>query len=305
LGGPVRDEVEFSSYLFFRYAADDPRVLDDPRLVDERGRGERALDPWGEVRTPEAMADMAAKWHDRWGFVHHKLKAGVLPPEVEVDALRAINERFGGRHPLRIDPNGRWTIETAVRIGREIRDLPLEYYEDPVRGQEAMAEVRRRTGLKMSTNSCVTSFEDVADAVMNRCVDIVLCDHHYWGGIPVCQGLGTLADAVGWSLSQHSNNHAGVTMAAMIHVGALIPQLTHPSDTHYPWLPDGADVIAGPNLSIRNGRMAVPTGAGVGVELDRDKVARAHQVYVKCGMRGRDDAETMRRFEPGWERTAF
>ena len=116
LGGPVRDEVEFSSYLFFRYAADHPRVLDDPHLVDDRGRGDHALDPWGEVRTPEAMAELAWQWHQKWGFTHHKLKAGVLPPDVELAALRAINDRFGGKHQLRIDPNGRWTVETAVRI---------------------------------------------------------------------------------------------------------------------------------------------------------------------------------------------
>ncbi len=305
LGGPVRDEVEFSSYLFFRYAADHPRVLDDSRLVDDRGRGDRALDVWGEVRTPEAMAEMAWQWHQKWGFTHHKLKAGVLPPDVELAALRAINERFGGKHQLRIDPNGRWTVETAVRIGKALRDLPLEYYEDPVDDQKPMADVRRQTGLPMSTNSCVTSFDHVPDAIVNKPIDVVLCDHHYWGGIPACLSLGTIAESIGWSLSQHSNNHAGVTMAAMIHIGALIPQLTHPSDTHYPWLPEGADVIAGPNLAIRNGRMAVPTAPGVGVELDHDKLTRAHETYIKCGMRGRDDAATMRRFEPGWDRRAY
>lgn len=59
LGGPVREEVEFAAYLFYRYAADDPRVLADSRLVDDRGKGEKALDPWGEVRTPKSMAEMA------------------------------------------------------------------------------------------------------------------------------------------------------------------------------------------------------------------------------------------------------
>ena len=56
LGGPVRDPVEFAAYLFYRYAADNPIVLADPHLVDKRGKGDRALDTWGKVRTPEAMA---------------------------------------------------------------------------------------------------------------------------------------------------------------------------------------------------------------------------------------------------------
>ena len=81
VGGPVRDSVEFAAYLFYRYAADHPVILSDPRLVDSRGRGERALDSWGEVRTPDAMAAMAAKFRDQWGFRVFKLKGGVLDPD--------------------------------------------------------------------------------------------------------------------------------------------------------------------------------------------------------------------------------
>lgn len=305
LGGPVRKRTEFASYLFFRYAPDHPKLLADSRVVDSRGRGDRALDDWGEVRTPETMAEMAWKFHKRWGFRKHKLKAGVLPPDVELEALQAIDAKFEGEHPLRIDPNGRWKLETALRIGKRLKDLPLEYYEDPVPGQEAMAEVREKTGLKMSTNSCVTSFDHIPGAIRTRPIDIVLCDHHYWGGIPACQALGRIADTLGWSLSQHSNNHAGISMAAMVHVGALIPQLTYASDTHYPWLVEGADIIEGPNIKIENGEIAVPTRPGVGVRIDRDKLARARETYEKCGMRRRNDSYTMQMVEPGWERTLY
>lgn len=305
LGGPVRENVEFASYLFFRYASDHPAVLSDPRLVDDRGKGDKALDPWGEVRTPEAMAELAWRFHQKWGFRVHKLKAGVLPPDVEVEALQAISSRFRGRHRLRIDPNGRWTVPTAVRIGKKLQDLPLEYYEDPVSGQEAMARVRRETGLTMSTNSCVTRFDHIPRAVKTEPIDVVLGDHHGWGGITAFQSLGTMTRPLGWGLSQHSNNHAGVTMAAMIQVGAVTPELTLASDTHYIWLVEGADIIEGPNLPIKDGHMAVPTGPGLGVTLDRDKLAKAHETYQKCGMRDRDDASTMQRFEPGWKRKLF
>jgi glucarate dehydratase len=305
LGGPLREEVEFAAYLFYRYAADDARLLRDPRIADARGRGERALDDWGEVRTAEAMAAMAERFKARWGFRCFKLKGGVLAPDAELATMHAMNERFSAKHPLRIDPNARWTVATALRVAAGLKGLPLEYYEDPVEGQEGMAEVRRRTGLPLSTNMCVTRFEHVAPAQRLGAIDVVLADHHYWGGIPACQELGRVCEALGWKMSQHSNNHAGVTMAAMIAVAAVSPQLTLPSDTHYPWLVAGADVIEGRNLEIRDGRMAVPKGAGLGVSLDRDKLARAHETYTKCGMRGRDDAFTMRLVEPGWKRELF
>jgi glucarate dehydratase len=179
----------------------------------------------------------------------------------------------------------------------------MEYYEDPVRGMAAMAEVRRATELPMSTNMCVTRFEHIKEAIKVQPIDVVLCDLHYWGGIPACQELGRICDTIGWRMSQHSNNHAGVSMAAMIHVGAVCRQLTVASDTHYPHLIDSADIIQGGKLPIRNGRMRVPDGPGVGVNLDMDKVNRAAEVYRKCGMRERNDADTMRMVEPGFDRS--
>ena len=305
LGGPIQESVEFASYLFFRFASDHPQLINDTRIVDTRGRGDAALDQWGEVRTPEAMAKLALAFHQRFGFTCHKLKAGVLPPDVELAALQAINEQFESRHRLRIDPNGRWTPATARRIAKQLQQLPLEYYEDPVQGQQAMSDIRKATGLTMSTNMCVTRFEHIPQAISTQPVDVVLCDHHGWGGISGCQALGRLAPSLGWKLSQHSNNHCGVTMAAMVHVGSVVPELTLASDTHYPWLIDGADIIQGPNIAIQNGRITIPQGPGLGVELDRDKLARAHEVYQKSGMRDRDDTGTMRRIDPNWTRTLF
>lgn len=300
LGGPVRERVEFAAYLFYRYAADHPVVLADRRIVDDRGQGDRALDDWGEVRSPGAMADMATRFRAQWGFRVFKLKAGVLDPDIERETLVALNSRFHGQCPLRIDPNGRWKPETAVRIGRRLHDLNLEYYEDPVRGQAAMAEVRQATGLSMSTNMCVTRFSHVPQALRLQPIDVLLCDHHYWGGLTACQALGPICDLAHWKMSQHSNSHAGIAMAAMIHVGAVVPELTLASDTHYPWLVEHADIIEGPKLPIRDGHMDVPALPGVGVKLDRDKLARAHEVYRKSGMRERDDGSLMRKIEPGW-----
>ncbi len=300
IGGPVRDPVEFAAYLFYRYAADHPTILADPHLADARGRGDKAIDSWGEVRSPQAMADMAKKFRDRWGFRVFKLKGGVLSPELERDTLNAMNATLGKNCPLRIDPNGRWRLETAARIGKTLTHLPLEYYEDPVLGQAGMADIRKATGLKMSTNMCVTRFDHLPEAFRLKPIDVLLTDLHYWGGFAGNLALGPIADAAGWVLSQHSNNHAGITMAAMIHLASALPQLTSASDTHYPWLPDDADIIEGPKIPIKNGKMSVPSGPGLGVRLDRDKLALGLERYNKSGVRGRDDASLMRRLEPGW-----
>lgn len=305
LGGPVRESVEFAAYLFYRFAADHPVLLKDPRIVDGRGKGDQALDQWGEVTTPESMTEMAKRFREKWGFRVLKLKAGVFAPDLELETMRMMNSEFDGKCPLRIDPNARWTSPTAVAAAPILEKVNLEYYEDPVQGQDAMAAVRRRTGFTMSTNMCVTRFHHIADAVRKEPIDVVLGDHHGWGGIPAFIELGRICEVFGWGLSQHSNNHAGITMAAMIHAGATAPQLNYASDTHYVWLVEGADIIQGPNLKIENGFMKVPPGPGLGVELDRDKLAAAHETYVKCGMTDRDDGATMRMVQPNWDRTLY
>ena len=307
LGGPIREDVEFAAYMFYRYAADDPRALDDPRLADDRGRGDRSLDDWGEVRSAEAMTELAARFRDKWGFRVLKLKAGVLEPQEELKTLEMWYERFGDDVPLRIDPNGRWTTSTAISAGRQIRsaDVPLEYYEDPVSGQSRMADVRVQTGLSTATNSCVSRWEHVKPAVRTEPIDVVLGDLYWYGGFGGLQALSTAARQLGWGVGYHSNNHSGICMAAMIHAGASIPELDYAMDTHYVWLPEGADLIEGNNLPIRGGRMQIPVGPGLGVRLDRDKLARAHETYLKSGMRNRVDSETMKRFEPGWKRQLF
>jgi glucarate dehydratase len=305
LGGPVREEVEFAAYLFYRYAADDPRVLSDTRLVDSRGKGDKALDPWGEVRTAESMTEMAAGWRKKFGFRVMKLKAGVLEPAEELRTMEMMAERFGPLAPLRIDPNGRWTVPTAISAAGTLEDLNLEYYEDPVAGQIAMADVRTQTGLKLATNSCVSRWRHVRPAVRTQPIDILLGDIYWFGGLTGLLALGQAAESLGWGLSYHSNNHAGITMAAMIHALASTPQFGYAGDTHYVWLPDGADLIEGPNLPIKDGKMSIPKSPGLGVRLDQDKLARAHEAYRKSGMKDRDDASTMRVFEPGWKRALF
>jgi glucarate dehydratase len=104
-----------------------------------------------------------------------------------------------------------------------------------VQGQAAMAEVRRATGLKMSTNMCVTQFAHIPEALRLHPIDVLLCDHHYFGGFAGCQALGPIGRAAGWSLSQHSNSHAvstrGLPIRFLMYI--LLPFLAEIS-TEYP-----------------------------------------------------------------------
>ncbi|UXN72347.1 glucarate dehydratase [Devosia sp. A8/3-2] len=216
LGGAVRDRVSFSAYLFFKFA----------------GHLGQSPDEWGEVLTPDQMVEQARRFVSLHGFKSLKLKGGVLHPDLEIETMLKLREAFPD-HPLRIDPNGGWTVETAKYVARKLEGV-LEYLEDPVIGMDAMAEVAAVTSIPLATNMIVLEFDQIAEAYRKRAVKIVLSDHHYWGGMRATTHLGTLCQTLDLGVSMHSNSHLRITTAAMTHVAAATPNLGYDCDTHYP-----------------------------------------------------------------------
>jgi glucarate dehydratase len=294
LGGKMRDRVPFSAYLFYKYegAGGTLGFNTDPAATGwSLARQKSALNPSEIVAQAQAMC--AA-----FGFQSIKLKGGVFEPRQEVDAIIALRDAFGPNVPLRIDPNALWEVETAIRYGKEMEPI-LEYLEDPVRGQENMATVRKALKTPLATNMCTTSFEDILTSISIGSEDIILSDHHFWGGLRSSMNLAGLCKTFSRGLSMHSNSHVGISLAAMVHLGAALPTMPYALDTHYPWQSD--EVIQGGRLKFEEGSVAVPTEPGLGVELDRVALARLHQNYIACGLTKRNDEIEMQKVEPGWK----
>ena len=285
LGGAVRDVVQFSGYLFYKWS----------------GHPGRDDDSWGPALDPAGIVRQARKMVDEYGFSALKLKGGVFAPEQEIDAILALRAAFPDI-PLRLDPNGAWNVETAIKVGAAL-DGVLEYLEDPTPGIPGMAEVRRNVSMPLATNMCVVSFGDVAPAVAAGAVDVILSDHHFWGGLRRSQSLAGITETFGLGLSMHSNSHLGISLAAMVHLAAATPNLDYACDTHWPWKDPGEDVIEAGTLVFRNGAVAVPTAPGLGIELDRDALARLHEQYLASGMLNRDDTGYMQSLHPDYELT--
>jgi glucarate dehydratase len=293
LGGVAREQVPFAAYLFYKQEGAGGAL---GFATDTEATG------WSAARQREALspADIVAQAQGmvkEFGFHSIKLKGGVLPPDAEVDSVLALREAFGPDVPLRLDPNAVWKHETALAAGKRMLGV-LEYYEDPVRGQEAMARLRRELDMPLATNMCTTSFEAIPESIRLGSEDIILADHHFWGGLRATVELARICRTFGRGLSMHSNSHLGISLAAMMHLGAAIPNLTYAIDTHYPW--QSEEVVQGGRFQFEDGYLTVSREPGLGVALDRKALAQLHENYRQAGLTQRDDQTEMQKIQPGW-----
>jgi glucarate dehydratase len=297
--GQQREAVQMLGYLFY---VGDKSKTNLPYVTDLS-----EPDDWKRLRhevamTPEAIVRLAEAAQQRYGFQDFKLKGGVLRGEEEIEAVRALHERFPEAR-ITLDPNGGWLLKDAIRLMKDMHGV-LAYAEDPCgaeegfSGREIMAEFRRATGLPTATNMVATDWRQMAHSLALQSVDIPLADPHFWtmaGSVRVAQ---TCRD---WGLTwgSHSNNHFDISLAMFTHVGAAAPGKVTAMDTHWIWQ-DGQRLTKAP-LQIVQGFVQVPKKPGLGIEIDMAEVEKAHALYLQHGLGARDDAVAMQFLIPGWK----
>jgi glucarate dehydratase len=260
LGGALKQEIPFISYLFYRY---------------EGKGGIPAID----------SAETMLKYHERlekkYGkFSGAKIKGGVFRPEEEMKAVKLFRETQGDDFALRFDPNGFWSVETSIRILKQMEQYNLEFVEDPTLYIEGMARVRKEVSIPFSTNMCVIWFNQIMPAVRLGAIDMIQEDLHYWGGLQLNRKLVSIAEALQLGLAIHSDRELGISTAAVLHFVSSQPWLTHAVDSHYHHQED--DIITEP-FTYRDGKIKVPDGPGLGVEIDRKKLDKYAKMYKEQG----------------------
>ena len=260
LGGALRETVPFASYLFYRLPN------------DQSGKG-------GET-TPDEIVAHAKALTRAHGFKSHKLKGGVFHPDHDVEVMHALAGAFP-KDGLRLDPNAAWSVEQAIRVGKAIEPLNNDYFEDPTWGLEGMRRVRQFVRIPTATNTVVVNFEQLAQSIRHDLVDVVLLDTTFWGGLRQAHKAGTVLETFQYGASVHSSGELGIQLASMLHLGAALPNLSFAADAHYHHLTD--DIIVGGPMKYVDGAIALPTGPGLGVELDRDKLAQYAAYFKEVG----------------------
>ena len=297
--GQQRPAVKMLGYLFY--------VGDRKRTNLPYRSAPLANNDWFRLRDEEALTSaaivrLAEAAHERYGFEDFKLKGGVLEGEKEIAAATALARRFPDAR-VTIDPNGAWSLEEAIRLCRDLRNI-LAYAEDPCgaekgySGREIMAEFRRKTGLPTATNMIATDWREMGHAIQLQAIDIPLADPHFWtmqGSVRVAQ----LCRDWGLTWGSHSNNHFDISLAMFTHVAAAAPGQITAIDTHWIWQ-DGQRLTQDP-LKIVKGSVAVPQRPGLGIEVDMAQIDAAHRRYKSMGLGARDDSIAMQFLIPQWK----
>ena len=298
--GQVRDRVRFLCYLF--YVAD--RTKTDLPYI----HGDDDSDAWGRIRREpaldaDAIVEQAKAAYERYGFKDFKLKGGVFEGAKEIEAIKALKREFPNSR-MDLDPNGAWSLEEAVSLCKDMTGI-LSYCEDPCGAEgrfsarEVMAEFHRRTGLATATNMCDTDWREMKNAVRLDSVTIPLADPHFWT-MTGCVRVAQLCHDFDLTWGVHSNNHFDISLAMVAQAAAAVPGDYNACDTHWIWQ-DGQHLTKNPP-KIEGGEVAVPRDVpGLGVEVDREAVLRAHQLYKDNDCGTRDDSIGMQYLIPGWK----
>ena len=298
--GQVRDSVRFLGYLFY---VGDRNKTDLPYIHDDDDS-----DAWGRIRrdealTPEAIVELAKAAYERYGFKDWKLKGGVFSCPEELEAIRALKKEFPNAR-IDLDPNGAWSLAEAVENCKDMVGI-LTYCEDPCGAEgrfsarETMAEFHRLTGLPTATNMVATDWREMKAAIRLDSVSIPLADPHFW----TMQGAARVAQLchdmdLTWGV--HSNNHFDISLAMVAHCAAAAPGFYNACDTHWIWQ-DGQFLTKNPP-KIEGGEIAVPYDVpGLGIEIDREALMKAHQLYLDNDLGTRNDAIAMQYLIPGWK----
>lgn len=259
------ERVPVAAYSFFR-------------MADAAGQG---------AVTPDNLVEATAAQAAAGGFDTVKLKLGVYPPDVEVALTRQLREALPG-HRIRVDPNGAWSIGTALNAMRILEDTNLEYVEDPIKDSPlgfaqqiitgrsvdvaGMSRLRAATRVPLCADNSYR-LDLLRQVIRAEAADVVLADVFGCGGLRGTVRWYQTADLFHLGLGMHSGTELGIGQIAKVHaVAAMGGRVGHPMDAIYPEYVD--DVLVGGTLSIEDGAMRVPTAPGLGVELDEARLAR-------------------------------
>ena len=224
------------------------------------------------LKDSSESAATAREYIERWGFRFIKTKAGD-DPEQDLRIAAAIQKEIGSEAALRPDANSGYEPEVAEETLRKMRDLGVGLFEDPCSREhpDYLVRFRRELGMTILVNMGVGTADSVTDLLTAGAADMLMPDTPAAGGLLRVKKVAETAAAFGVPTLMHCSHDLGLKTVAITHVAASTPGFSGPSDTCYHGLVD--DILT-EQMRFKKGRLRVPTGPGLGVEVDEAKIEK-------------------------------
>lgn len=216
------------------------------------------------------------------GFHVFYFKVGI-DIEQELEMAKAVRETIGRHGKLRIDANGVWKVNQAVRNLALLDAFQVEFIEQPVLPDPitSMQEVRSRVPMMVCANEGLWTAEETYHQMKGRTAD-VYCFSPYWvGSLAQFQRLSHVAHFEGLQVCKHTHGEFGIAAAAVHHILLTLPNLTDGNQQTAYLMQD--DILDTPLPITSQPNWGVPEGSGLGIEVDEDKVKQYHELYQQQG----------------------
>ena len=233
-----------------------------------------------EDRKPETVRRQAAEGAER-GFKTVYIKIG-FDLENDLRLARALRETVGDDVAVRVDANEAWSVFEAVDALRRFEDVGVEFVEQPIdmHNIAGLADLRSKSRVRIGANQSAWLPWQVPEVIRQRAADVIVTDPHQLGGLVPFHTAATLCELAGIPICKHAFADLGVTTIATSHVLATLPS---PQLGHQQFLTFLVHDLLVTKVEFVDGAIPVPTGPGLGIELDRDALEFYKGIYERYG----------------------
>ena len=247
MGGALRDEIQYFGFA----------------------QGETAAEIAAEAKL---LADSGCE------VIYFKVGRG---DALDIAIAQQVRAAIGPQKRLRMDPNEHWSPVRAARMIRKMCEFDVEFIEQPTNCESlaALAQVRANSPVAIAADQLVFTPYDAYNVCREKAADLIVLGLHETGGLLRFSKVAHIAEAAGIDICIHGLYETGITTCAAQQVAATLPNLDDGNQymNHFlEW-----DIVKSPDLALRNGRLSVSKGPGLGFELDWDAIDRAGDLYLK------------------------
>jgi len=223
----------------------------------------------------ELAADAARLAAAGYGVIYLKVGRGEA---ADLPNTAAVREAIGGRR-LRLDANGAWSVVEALHMIRRLAVFEPEWIEQPTPADSiaALRQVHESAAVPIAADQAAFTPADVYEICRQRAADAVVLSPHEAGGLLAFGRAAAVAAAAGVPICLHGQSVSSISDAAQHHLGLCTPNLTEGNQIMHQLLVE--DLVSAPDLTPVRGKVWPFDAPGLGIELDRDAVARAADLY--------------------------